>query len=138
MCRWLTRMPSSADSAFANGNLQGGTAVNPGCVVGGSATFPDCYTVPGAQTICSGVGSNYNCYFGAASILNEHLTFPPLPNNTNGNFPSWSGVGGQFDPMWYNSQGVLLLPPACAAAAAALSTHCAHRLQLPFLWENCE
>jgi hypothetical protein len=95
-----------ANSAFANGNLQGGTAVNPGCVVGGSATFPDCYTVAGASTICSGVGSNYNCYFGAASVLNEHLTFPPLPSNTNGNFPSWSGVGGRFDPMWYNSQGV--------------------------------
>jgi hypothetical protein len=38
-------------------------------------------------------------------MVNEHLTFPPLPNNTNGNFPSWNGLGGQFDPLWFNSQG---------------------------------
>jgi hypothetical protein len=66
----------------------------------------------------AGVGSGYNCYFGGQTMVNEHLTFPPLPNNTNGNFPSWSGVGGQFDPMWYNSQGV------AAAARAMCSSSC--------------
>ena len=93
-------------SAFANGSPQtpGGPV---GCVVGGNSALglPDCYTPAGVGTVCSGVGSSYNCYFGAQSMLNEHLLFPPLPNNTNGNYPSWNGIGGQFNRYYYNSQG---------------------------------
>ncbi len=47
--------------------------------------------------------------------LNEHLTFPPLPNNTNGLYPSWNGLGGVMNPLWYNSQ--VRCGNACTAVA---------------------
>jgi hypothetical protein len=95
-------------SAFANGSPSNpATPTIPGCIVGGNPALnmPDCYSPEGVATVCSGTGSGYNCYFGAQSVINEHLLFPPLPNNTGGLYPSWNGVGGQFDRLWYNSQG---------------------------------
>jgi hypothetical protein len=120
-------------SAFANGALSSGLGCIVGG--NSALNLPDCYTPAGAATICTPNlptnAQSYNwrararvaaalarharsadtcalarcSYFGGASMLNEHLTFPPLPNNTNGNFPSWNGVGGVFNPLWYNSQG---------------------------------
>jgi hypothetical protein len=84
----------------------------------------------------AGVGSGYNCYFGGQTMVNEHLTFPPLPNNTNGNFPSWNGLGGQFDPLWYNSQGAVALRTCKGFSSSSEHVLRAHRLQLPLVRQD--
>jgi hypothetical protein len=55
-------------SAFANGNMAGSADGVSGCVVGGRDGYTDCYTAEGQATVCSGVGSSYNCYFGSQSM----------------------------------------------------------------------
>jgi hypothetical protein len=148
-------------SAFANGNMAGPTGPT-ACIVGGNANYPDCYTPAGAAVVCSGacarrlastaraervadrrcwcalagVGSQYNCYFGGQTMANEHLLFPPLPNNTNGNFPSWNGLGGQFDPLWYNSQGAVALRTCKGFSSSSEHVLRAHRLQLPLVRQD--
>jgi hypothetical protein len=59
-------------SAFANGNMAGSPDGVTGCVVGGRAGYPDCYSAAGQATVCSGVGSSYNCYFGAQTMVRGH------------------------------------------------------------------
>ncbi len=72
-------------SAFANGGMSLPAAGTTAPCVGAA-----CLVAPGAATVCSGTGATATCFFGAQTIANEHLTFPPQ--------------SGTMNNTWYNGQ----------------------------------
>ena len=96
--------PIVVSSAFADGymTIQQSTLGTPPSVwANPSSTYSnpsnllscfgsDCTNLQSAyQTVCS-ANSNVGCYFGAQTVFNEHLLFPPYADQTN--------------VTWYNSQ----------------------------------